>query len=558
MSSVFCAIALVAFAGCQRQEPKEKRSEKVSWFEDVTERSGIHFVNHAETTNYFMPVSMGSGGAIFDFDDDGHMDLYLIRCGATETNTKNHLYHQEPDGTFKDVSPGSGLDVASYGMGAAVGDVNNDGLPDLVLTEYHAARLFVNRGGGKFEDISATAGIDNTGWATSAAFFDYDRDGWLDLVIANYVDYVPTQQCFDTRNAPEFCGPQGFNGTVARLFHNEGAQSALRFRDVTVRSGMVKKTGPGLGLLCADFDGDHWADIFIADDGQPNRLFMNQRDGTFKEEASLRGIAYNALGGTAANMGIAIGDVNGDGLFDLFATHLHWEQHSFWKQEPRGIFQDQTPLTRLANARWRGTGFGAVFADFDCDGDVDLAFANGSIRRVNDPAQGAEKMDVFWSSYAQRNQLFANDGSGRFTDVSEDNDTFSRRAAVGRGLACGDLNNDGGIDLVVVNTGSPTRILRNTCASRGNWLLVRAIDPALGGRDAYGAEIVIEAGGHRSWRLIQPGFSYLVSNDPRAHFGLGREPTVDRIRVTWPDGKQELFPAAAANQLLVLRKGAGG
>lgn len=534
---------------------KNRATMQDSWFEDVTEKCGLNFVNHAESTNYFMPVSMGSGGAIFDFDNDGRMDLYLVRCVASGSGAKNQLYHQETDGKFKDASAGSGVDVAGYGMGVAVGDVNNDGLPDLLSTEYQGARLFVNRGGGKFEDASASVGIENPAWAMSASFFDYDRDGWLDLVIANYVDYIPTQQCFDTRNVPEFCGPKGFAGTVTRLFHNESAQGGLHFRDVTVRSGIVKKPGPGLGVLCADFDADRWPDILVADDGQPNRLFINQRDGTFKDEASIRGLAYNGLGGTAANMGIAIGDVNSDGLFDLFITHLNWEQHTFWKQDPRGFFQDQTALQGLANTGWRGTGFGTVFADFDCDGDVDLTFANGSIRRVTDSSPRVAGIDGFWSSYAQRNQVFANEGAGKFSDVSEAHPTLCGHAAVGRGLASGDFNNDGAVDLLLMNAGSPARILQNTCGKGGNWLIVRGIDPALGGRDAYGAEIIVEAGGQRLWRLIQPGYSYLVSNDPRAHFGLGRHTRVERVRVIWPDGTEETFPGTSANQIVILRKG---
>jgi hypothetical protein len=558
IASVLAVFALFALTACQRQAPVNTPATKQdSGFEDVTEKVGLNFVNHAETTNYFMPVSMGSGGAIFDFDNDGRMDIYLVRCVVPGASAKNQLYHQEADGTFKDVSSGSGLDVASYGMGVAVGDANNDGLADVLLTEYQSARLFVNRGGGKFEDASASAGIENPAWAMSASFFDYDRDGWLDLVIANYVDYIPTQQCFDMRNVPEFCGPKGFSGTVTRLFHNESAQGGLQFRDVTVRSGIVKKPGPGLGVLCADFDGDHWPDVLVADDGQPNRLFINQRDGTFKDEASIRGLAYNGLGGTAANMGIAFGDVNSDGLFDLFITHLNWEQHTFWKQDPRGIFQDQTALQGLANTGWRGTGFGTVFADFDCDGDVDLAFANGSIRRVTDASHRVAGIDSFWSSYAQRNQIFVNDGSGKFSDVSEGHPALCGHAAVGRGLACGDLNNDGAVDLLLMNAGSPARILRNACAKRGNWLVVRAIDPALGGRDAYGAEIIVEAGGQRWWRFIQPGYSYLVSSDPRAHFGMGQHAKVERVRVIWLDGTEEIFPGTSANQLVVLRKGGG-
>ena len=540
---VWLVLSVLLLTACDKRPARHDLAGQ-SWFEDVTQRAGLEFLHQTgPATNYFMPLSMGSGGAMLDIDNDGRMDVYLIHCAAGT----NQLFHQQANGTFRNVSTGSGLDVSGYGMGVAAGDVNNDGLPDVLLTEYGRTRLFVNHGAGKFKDSSSVAGIENTTWGMSASFLDYDRDGWLDLVIANYIDYIPSQQCFDTRNIPEFCGPQGFNGLVPRLFRNEGTGKNPRFQDVTIRSGLAKKTGPGLGVLCADFDGDRWPDIFVADDGAANRLFLNQRDGTFKEEAAIRGLAFNGMGGTAANMGVGIGDVDGDLLFDLFVTHLNWEQHSLWRQEPRGVFQERTALSGLTNPRWRGTGFGASFGDFDCDGDLDLAYVNGSIRRVTNAT-------TFWSAYAQRNQIFRNEGSGKFVDVSEANLAFAGTPAVGRGLISGDLNNDGALDLLLVNTASAARFLQGQ--SKGNWLIVRAVDPSLGGRDAYGAEIIVEAEGRRWWRLVQPGYSYLVSNDPRVHLGLGSHTKVDLVRVIWPDGTEETFPGINANQVLVLRKGA--
>lgn len=530
-------------------------------FEEITAAAGLKF-SHASGARgqYQMPEQYGSGGAFLDFDGDGRLDVFLIHCGGPESPAKNQLFQQQPDGAFRNVSAGSGLDTAGYGMGATAGDINNDGLPDVLVTEYGAVRLFLNLGGGKFKDITQAAGIDNARWATTSAVFDYDRDGWLDIVIGNYVDYNPTLQCRDGAGALEYCGPQNYAGTVTRLFHNlgrQGAPGSAAFEDVTVRAGLARALGPALGILCADFDGDRWPDIFITDDGRPNRLFMNQRNGAFLEQAAIRGLAYNGMGETAANMGIALGDVNGDGLFDLFVTHLAREQHALWVQGPRGLFMDQTAVFGLVAPKWRGESFGDVFADFDHDGWLDLAVVNGRIARGQDPGPRVEGLDPFWSPYAQRYQLFLHDGKGRFNDVSLENPAFCGRAAVGRGLAWGDVDNDGDADLLAMSTGGPAQLFRNVAPKRGHWLVIRALEPAHGNRDAYGAEILVEAGTRRWWRLAQPCCSYMVTHDPRVHFGLGAATAIESIRVLWPDGSDETFPGGPADRQLVLRHGEG-
>ena len=564
--SLTLAALLCLLLGCERkaEKPPFQGSSKASGprlFENITPQAGLNFVHESGAAGtYFMPEHVGSGCALFDYDNDNRLDILLVQCAGPGAMARNRLYHQEGDGAFRDVSDGCGLDVAGYGMGAAVGDINNDGLVDVLITEYGAARLFVNRGsadGHKFSEITKAAGIDNSRWATAAAFFDFDRDGWLDLVVANYIDYSPTHKCYDAAGVPEYCGPHNFQGTVTRLFRNLGSKTEVKFEDVTVRSGLARTTGPALGVLCADFDGDRWPDMLIADDGRPNRLFMNQRNGTFTEEAVLRGIAYNAMGGSAANMGIAHADVNGDGLFDIFVTHLVQEQHALWVQGPRGLFQDLTAGFGLVNPTWRGTGFGTVFADFDHDGWEDLAFVNGLVKRGNDPAPRVENLKPFWSPYAQRNQLFLHTGHVKFTDVSLANPDFCGQAAVGRALACGDIDNDGDIDLVATSTGGPARLFRNVAPRRGHWIIIRAIDPAVGGRDAHGTEIIVEAGGRRFWRLVQSSYSYLASNDPRVHVGLGAADKIDSIRIVWPDGSEESFPGSPVDRQLLLRKGQG-
>ena len=507
-----------------------------------------------------MPDQIGSGVALFDYDNDGRLDVYLVQNGGTNSGARNQLFHQEADGTFKNVSAGSGLDVSGRGMGAFAGDVNNDGLPDMLVTEYGAVRLFQNLGGGKFKEVTREAGLDNPRWAAPASFIDFDRDGWLDIVVGNYVDYDPTHVCLDVHGQQDFCAPKESGDTSARLWRNTTTQpgSLPRFEDRTEMSSLFRAPGAALGIVCADFDGDGWPDIFCADDGRPNRLFINQHNGAFTEEAAQRGLAFNAMGATAANMGVAFADVDGDGLGDLFVTHLTGEFHSLYKQGPRGLFSDQIAPAGLQRQAWRGTGFGTVLADFNCDGTPDLASANGLVRRITPGhASVAPAVHPWWARYAQKAQLFANDGAGKFRDISPAQAAFSGAALVGRSLAVGDLDNDGAPDLILCGTGGPVRVLRNIAPNRGHWLKLRLLLPQQGNRDAIGAEAVVRAGGKSHWALLQPATSYLASHDPTLHFGLGAAASVEAIEILWPDGTKESFAGGAVDRAVVLRKGEG-
>jgi hypothetical protein len=532
------------------------------WFKDVTQASGLDFVHDpGPTDNYFMPQSMGSGCA-FIHDGDGTLYIYLLHQGGPQ-GKKNQLFKQLADGTFKDVSRGSGLDIAGWNTGVAVGDVNNDGLPDVVVTQFGGIKLFLNQGGGHFEDVTAEAGLSNPLWGMSAAFFDYDCDGWLDLVVVNYVDFDPKKECTSMKGHRDYCGPKYFRGTASKLYHNLGRQTSpegkpaarVRFEDRSFESGIGLLKGPGLGVVCADFNGDGWPDIFVANDGEANRLWINQKNGTFKDEAASRNVGYTAMGNAFAGMGIAIGDVAGTGMFDLFVTHLESETHTLWRQGPRGQFKDRTAQSQLT-ANHRGTGWGTVMADFDLDGALDIAIVNARVFVGGE----AHNTDLgFFETYADKNQLFAGDGTGTFRDLSAANKPFCGYWNVAHGLACADINNDGAPDLLVTATGDRARLFQNVAPHRGHWLKVRALDPQLQ-RDAYGAEVRVRAGGRTWLRLINPAQSYLSSGSPLALFGLGKIDRIESIEVIWPSPAgtpPEIFDGGAVDRMLVLRKGEG-
>ncbi len=548
------ALALGACRGGKAPDPEPAgAADGPVWFEDVTDRVGLDMTHDpGPGGKHFLPEIMGSGAAFLDFDGDGRLDILLLQNGGPKSSSKNRLYHQRPDGRFEDVSAGSGLDVPGHWMGVAVGDVNNDGRPDVFLTGYGEARLFLNRGDGTFADVTAAAGLSSPLWGTAAAFLDFDRDGWLDLVVTHYVDYEPGTKCNGMRGHPDYCHPKIFAGTVTTLYRNIGSPEG-RFVDVTLVSGLAKLPGPGLGVVCFDADGDGWPDIFVANDAEANRLWINQKNGTFKDEALARGVAFNGLGQPQGNMGIAVADADGDGLPDLFVTHLNEEFHTLWRQGPRGMFSDRTADAGLTRPHWRGTGFGCVFADFDNSGHPALALVNGRVSRV---AAAQPKGGFDWSLYGERNQLFQNDGTGRFRDISLSNPAFCDAPNIGRGLAVGDIDNDGAPDLLVTSIGGKARLYRNVAPGRGHWLQIRAVDPKLK-RDAYGAVVTVSAGGRDRVQTLNPAYSYLCSNDPRLHFGLGPVASVDSVRVAWPDGTREEFPGGAVDRLTTLNRGAG-
>jgi enediyne biosynthesis protein E4 len=555
-------VCLGLFVACSTppdpvQEPVASPAVEVGepWFADVTAEMGLDAVHDAgPAEDYFMPSSVGGGSALFDFDNDGLLDIYQINNGGPD-GAKNRLFRQTAEGQFEDVSEGSGLDVAGFGQGGAVGDVNNDGHRDVVVTEYDATRLFVNLRNGKFREVTQEAGIRNPSWGVSAVFLDYDRDGRLDLYVANYVAHEAAKTCRAADGSTDFCGPEAFPGTSDRLFRNETPPGGrVRFNDVSSETGIDLLPGAGLGAVSLDFDGDGWPDILVANDGQPNHLWTNQQDGTFQESALEHGIAMNGMGKAEANMGIAIGDVEGNGLFDLFVTHLTAETHRLYLQQSSGQFDDFTASAGLAKGSGRCTGWGTLFGDFDQDGLEDLAIVAGRISLR--PSDTPDASRGFWAGYMETNRLYRNAGHIKFQDISASNPDFGQRPGAHRGLMCGDVNNDGALDLVVTELDGRIRIFRNTAPDRGHWITVRAVDPELK-RELYGAQVTIETGESRWVRWLNPGYSYASSNDPRLHFGLGETDRADSITVDWPDGSREVFDGGPADRFVEVQKGRG-
>ncbi len=500
------------------------------------------------------PEMMGGGIAVFDADADGDLDLYFVSGGSA-----NRLFLRDDDGTYADATDASGLGEAGYGTGVAVGDVNNDGREDVFVANFGPDRLFLGRGDGKFEDVTTSAGIAATGegpedWSTSAAFCDVDRDGHLDLYVVRYVVFDRAVKCTDKAGRHEYCGPDSFVDRTDVLLRNQGDGT---FRDVTAQAGLDADTGAGLGVVCEDVDDDGWVDVYVANDGDPNQLWMNQQDGadgivTFIDDALIMGASVNAAGVHEAGMGVVAADFDNDADYDLFLTHLRDETNTFYRNLGSGMgFQDDTIQVGLAAASTAFTGFGIAPVDIDLDGDLDLVIANGRVKR-GEPL--TDTLPPPWNLYAEPNLVYRND-DGSFRLAGGEVAAFTAPLEIGRGLAAGDLDGDGDLDLVLNNLEGPARIYRAE-PPPGHWLLVDAFDPRLN-RRALGARVTISSGGRRQLRTVQGAMSYLSASDPRAHFGLGAADSPVTVDVRWPDGLEESFAGIAVDQAIVLRRGEG-
>ena len=554
---------LVWVAGCtpSGSSPAFPEASGVPWFTDITEAAGLVFVHdHEPQESYFMPEIMGSGGGFLDYDGDGWLDIVLLNGswseGANSSRMRNRLYRQRAEGVFEDATRAAGwTDVTGYGVGLAAADVDNDGNIDLYVTGFGGDRLWLNNGDGTFSEGTDFLETVNHRWGTAAAFFDYDGDGWLDLYVVNYLDYYPGTQCDEGTGRIDYCGPKSFSGTVGKLYRNLGGvdDRGRMFTDATLDSGIAAHPGPGLGLICRDFNGDLKPDVYVANDMSPDLLWIQQPDGTFREEGVERGIAYNRLGQAEASMGIISGDLDGDGIFDLFLTNLRGETNTLFLGTREGFFTDATAGSGLGPASLAYTGFGVVALDIEFDGDLDLIVVNGRVKRG--PPLG-DSLGAFWSDYAQPHQIYLNDGHGRFADASSNGGELTARLDVARAIVSGDLDNDGDLDLLVTSCAGRARLFRNDTPRTGNWLMVRACDHGTN-RDAIGTKLFVKTARGTVCREVDRSSGYLSSHDPRVLFGLGDCDGFDEILAIWPDGSTEEFAGGPANRELVLVRGRG-
>jgi hypothetical protein len=551
----------------QRVEPP-KRSSKLL-FTEVAEQVGLRFEHYNGMTGKFhLPEITGSGAALFDFDNDGDLDIYLVQGGlipytkAADTlfpwrgaePARGRLFRNDltiaKDGrhtlSFTDVTQQSGIDARGYGMGVAVGDMNNDGLPDLYLTNLGSNQLYVNKGDGKFEDITRATATEDHRWSTSASFFDYDRDGWLDLMIVNYAEFnqVTSPTCYSATTAKDYCTPRVFRAPGNRLFHNVRNGD---FEDATVKAGVDREFGHGLGVVTADFNGDGWPDIYVANDGDPNQLWINQKNRTFVNDALLAGAALNRNGQAEAGMGVDAGDFDGNGTDDIFVTHLMDETNTLYVNLGDGLFEDRTREAGLGMPGRRFTGFGTLFFDYDNDGWLDLFVANGAVQLLPELVRAKNPFPL-----GQPNQLFHNTGKGSFVEVLDQLPAEFQLLEVSRGAAVGDVDNDGDTDFLVVNNNGPVRLFLNQLGNRNHWLGLRLVGK--GGRDMLGTNVeIVTATNKVLRRRVRTDGGYLSANDPRVLVGLGSASKVKLVRVRWPDGTVEEFEDVPVDKYSTLR-----
>ena len=540
-----CVGALGLLAACSQSPPP--------WFSEEARERGMGFSHHSGFDGRpMMPEMMGGGIALADLDGDGDLDAYLVQSGRVDKTlpeelSANRLYMNRGDGYFDEVPGAAGAGDRGYGMGVAAGDYDNDGDIDLYVTNLGPNVLLENDGTGSFRDVTVESGVGDPRWSTAANFIDLDVDGDLDLFVVNYINWTPEieRECFVKTFYVTYCGPTAYDvPAMDRLYRNNGDGT---FTDVTKAAGIDLAFGNGLGNVAADFNRDGLPDLFVANDGTTNQLWMNAGNLRFEEACVLWSCAMDSDGLEKAGMGVASADVDDDGDSDLLVVNLERETDSFFRNEGSYFF-DATRLVGLTTVSMRHTRFGVALVDFDNDGRLDLYEANGKIA-LSGPAEG--------DGYAEPNTLYQGsfaDDAVRFHEVEPTGGVSAPLVHTSRAVASGDIDDDGGIDLVVINRDAPAYVLMNR-ADRGNWARFRV--RTTHGRDAHGATVSATVGGRRLSREVQPSASYLASNDPRVHFGLGAEARLRNVVVRWPGGVDEAFGDFAAGEIYELRRGGG-
>ncbi len=520
---------------------------------DVSESAGIHFrQNNGSYGGKLLPETLGSGCAFLDYDADGWQDILLVNAmdwpGHKRQRTTMKLYRNNRNGTFSDVTKAAGLDVEMYGMGVAVGDYNNDGFPDIFITCVGESHLFRNTGKGTFVDVTKSSGLaGKSGLSTSAIWFDYDRDGFLDLLVCNYVRWSAESDVFcslDGKNK-SYCTPEAYRGDTCWLYHNRGNGT---FEDVTATSGIFDSSSKSLGVAMLDYDQDGWPDILVANDTQPNKLYRNLRNGRFKDVAVEAGLAFSTEGKARAGMGVDVADFDNSGRPGIIITNFDNEMIGLYRTMGKG-YDDIAMQTGLGAASRNTLGFGCVFFDANLDGLLDIAVANGHIDETVRNIRGNV-------GYAQPAQLFQNLGSGKFRDVASEIGGGFDLPKVGRGLAVGDFDRDGHLDVLLTTNNGPAYLYRNDVLVKNKSIRFRLMGTK-SNRDAIGATVKVFVNGQVQSRVVRSGSSYLSQSELPATFGLGPHDEIDRVVIQWPSGQREEHPRLPAGRAYQITENKG-
>jgi hypothetical protein len=521
-------------------------------FTDVTARAGITFRHQSGAFGKkYLPETMGSGVAFGDLDGDARPDLLFVNSkrwpGRPGPRSVHGFYRNNGDGTFTDVTRGSGLDVEMYGLGVAAADYDNDGRTDVYLTGLGGNRLFRNQGGGRFTDVTARAGVGGGGFGTSAAFFDYDKDGKLDLFVCNYVEWSIEKDLFCTLDGTNksYCTPESYKGQSPALYRNRGDGA---FEDVTARAGLKDPTSKALGVAVVDYDDDTWPDLFVANDTQPNKLYRNKRDGTFTDVGMAAGVAFSEAGVARAGMGVDAADYDDSGRPSIIVGNFSNEMMALYHNEGTGLFIDEAPATTIGQATLLSLSFSCFFFDYDLDGRPDIFAANG---HVADDIQAVQAR----VRYAQPPHLFRNLGGKRFEPAEKTAGADFVRPMVARGAAYADYDGDGDLDLAITANNGPARLLRNEGGNTNRFLRVRTVG-SVSNKDGIGARVSVTAGGRKQWAVVKTGSSYCSQSELPLTFGLGGGASPVRVEVRWPSGRVDAAEARP-NEMVTVREGEG-